>query len=254
MSLVDSADRLVVLISALTKVNEYKHSIICSSNCFTVQIMVHSLRKIHVPTQATLYLYVILTFTMQREQQCSRHINDLTAVQHTWGWVIYIRCQELSLAHHNISIIHCCAIIWYHKNAYYHLYVQPLLLCSLFYWFEIKIKKTGIQLYVACMFAALAKSPPWVLQWGCSRWRNRWISSRCACLSCINSLIFIVPCSYYSKPEWFMSDLLSSSYLTTFCSQWKLFPKVLPDFPIKSEQKGIDYTVCGKQALIFNHS
>lgn len=35
-----------------------------------------------------------------------------------------------------------------------------MLLCSMFYWFEIKIKKTGIQVYVTCVFAALAKSPP----------------------------------------------------------------------------------------------
>lgn len=55
-------------------------------------------------TDTTLCLCVILTFTMQsREQQCSTHINVLAAPQRTRGWIIYIRCQGLRLARHNIA-------------------------------------------------------------------------------------------------------------------------------------------------------
>lgn len=147
-------------------------------------------KKIHVKGRVilavaeTLCLCVISTFTKRRgEQQCSTQINVLAAMQHTRGWIIYIRCQGLSLAHHNISpqpmflqedcTTNDCMLLDLHTTCSF----VPCLTDLKSEWRKQEFRFR----WLTCLQPRL--NHLWVLQVGCWRWGNWWIPSTHACLT-----------------------------------------------------------------------
>lgn len=147
----------------------------------------------------------------------------------------------------------------YHKLMHVTGFAYNLLFCSFFYWFEIWMKKTGIQVYVThgcsrvyIMFVSFAGGLLEV---------KKSMNSFQTCLShrllsltdCLNLLVFLAPCSHYRKPEWFMSALLSSSGFLHFVLSGNYFLKCSQTLQSNQNKRESSKLCAAKQSLIFNH-